>query len=184
MLCITGNTDSKYFFEVAVLGDMFRIEISAIHSVIRDRLCACIDNASIGEFYVLICIGFILNDDGWFITNNHVMEEGASAVAYFDIPDREAGDRYTKLTVIGGVYNSEEKDIFIGKLEGYEKIESYYHEIGFTESYTVGEKSYTIGYPNSSVKMEINAGVIIEISILDSNSSLIHIWANILSIDY
>ena len=52
--------------------------------------------------------------------------------------------------------------MFIGKLEGYKKIKEYYHKIDFTEQYTIGEKSYSVGYPNSSIKMEINSGKILE----------------------
>lgn len=106
--------------------------------------------------------GFVINDEGWFITNNHVMENGHSAIAFFDIKDRTAGSQYTQLGIIGGVYNSSEKDIFIGKLDGYEKIKSYYNPIEFTENYSKGETAYTVGYPNSSVKMEINSGEILE----------------------
>ena len=52
--------------------------------------------------------------------------------------------------------------MFIGKLEGYKKIKEYYHKIDFTEQYTIGENSYSVGYPNSSIKMEINSGKILE----------------------
>lgn len=106
--------------------------------------------------------GFVLNDEGWFITNNHVMKDANSAVAFFDIEDKSSGNKYTQLNVLGGIYNSADKDFFIGKLEGYAKIKQYYNKIGFTEEYTVGEKVYTLGYPNSSVKMEINGGEILE----------------------
>ena len=106
--------------------------------------------------------GFVLNAEGWFITNNHVMEGATSAVAFFDIKDKSAGSQYTQLNVLGGIYNSEEKDIFIGKLSGYEKIKNYYNPIIFTENYSKGDVAYTIGYPNSSVKLEINSGEILE----------------------
>lgn len=106
--------------------------------------------------------GFVINRDGWFITNNHVMEDGYSAVAFFDIKDSAGGQQYTQLKILGGVYWDEEKDIFIGKLEGYDKISSYYNEIGFTEDYAQEEISYSVGYPNSSTKLQINAGTILE----------------------
>lgn len=106
--------------------------------------------------------GFILNKDGWFITNNHVMEGADKASAFFDIKDSESGNQYTRLKVIGGAYCNSQKDIFIGKLDGYCEIEEYYKNIPFTTEYSSGENSYTVGYPNSSVKMEINSGKILE----------------------
>ena len=105
--------------------------------------------------------GFVLNSDGWFITNNHVMNEAHSAVAFFDIKDEDGG-RYTELKILGGVFNSEKKDIFIGKLDGYDKISSHYKEIDFCEDYEEGEVCYSVGYPNSSVKMAINSGTVME----------------------
>lgn len=106
--------------------------------------------------------GFIIDEEGWFITNNHVMEGGASAIAYFDIEDAYSSSKYVHLSVAGCVYNSKEKDIFIGKLEGYDKLSNYYHDIDFIEEYQIGEKVYSIGYPNSSLYMKINKGVILD----------------------
>ena len=106
--------------------------------------------------------GFVINEDGWFITNHHVMEGVYSAKAYFDIIDSEEGNRYTELKILGGIYDDSEKDIYIGKLSQYKKIKSYYKPILFTEKYSQGETSYTLGYPNSSVVMQINSGVILE----------------------
>ena len=106
--------------------------------------------------------GFIINKDGWFITNHHVMEYAYSAKAYFDIIDSEEVNRYTELKILGSIYDDSEKDIYIGKLSQYEKIETYYNEILFSEEYSQGEVVYTLGYPNSSVSMQINAGLILE----------------------
>lgn len=106
--------------------------------------------------------GFVINEDGWFITNDHVMAGGYSAVAFFDIKDSTEGHQYTQLNILGGAYNSAEKDIFIGKLEGYDKIKSYYQAIPFTENYTQSDLSYSVGYPNSSTTMQIHAGTILE----------------------
>ena len=106
--------------------------------------------------------GFVINQDGWFVTNNHVMEYGYSAVAFFDIKDSANGQQYMQLNIIGGAYNDAEKDIFVGKLEGYSKISKYYKNIGFTEEYAQEETSYSVGYPNSSTKLQINAGTISE----------------------
>lgn len=106
--------------------------------------------------------GFIINEEGWFITNDHVMDGASSAVAFFDIRDSENGRKYTELNIYGGAYHSSEKDIFIGKIEGYHKIKEHYQAISFSETYVAGERAHTIGYPNSSVKMEINSGVLLE----------------------
>lgn len=106
--------------------------------------------------------GFIINNKGWFITNYHVMEDAYSAKAYFDIVDSVDGNKYTQLKILGGVYADFEKDIYIGKLSDYNKIEHYYNSILFTENYSQGEISYTLGYPNSSVTMQVNAGVILD----------------------
>lgn len=106
--------------------------------------------------------GFILNDNGYFITNYHVMDECYSATAFFDIKDYDEGRQYTQLDIEGWVYASEDKDIFIGKLKGYDKIKDHYRSINFTENYEKDEIAYTFGYPNSSIKMEINSGVILE----------------------
>ena len=106
--------------------------------------------------------GFVLNEQGWFITNNHVMDGADSAIAFFDIKDSTSGTQYTRLDIIGGICNDPQKDIFVGKLDNYAKIKKYYNDISLTTEYTEGEKSYSVGYPNSSVKMEINGGVILE----------------------
>lgn len=132
--------NSEYF-----LGNVFQI-------VVKDADGAPISTGS----------GFVINDEGWFITNNHVLKDASSAIAFFDIPDKKNGSRYTALDIIGGIYNSSEKDVFIGKLSGYEAIKTYYKDISFTTNYTVGEIAYTIGYPNSSTRMEINSGTILE----------------------
>lgn len=106
--------------------------------------------------------GFVINKDGWFITNDHVMDTAYSAVAFFDIKDTTAGQQYTQLNILGGVFHDAQKDVFIGKLEGYSKISKHYQEIPFTEEYAKGDVSYSVGYPNSSTKLQINAGTISE----------------------
>ena len=132
--------DTSYF-----CGNVFQI-------VVKDQT---------GEPY---CVGsgFVVNDEGWFITNNHVMENGYSASAYFDIKDEANGNKYTTLDILGGVYNDATKDIFIGKLANYEKIKDHYKEIKFTEEYAEGDTCYSVGYPDSSITLEINKGTVLE----------------------
>lgn len=106
--------------------------------------------------------GFVFHKNGWFITNDHVMKDAHSAQAYFDIKDSVEGNRYTILNILGGVYHDEKKDVFVGKLEGYEKLADHFQDIAFTEEYTQGDVCYSVGYPNSSVTMEINKGTVQE----------------------
>ena len=105
--------------------------------------------------------GFVVNEEGWFITNNHVMEDSYSATAFFDIPDSTQGTKYTSLNVLGGVYHDATKDVFIGKLENYGKLQEFYRPISFTQEYEQEEACYSVGYPNSSVTMEINSGTVL-----------------------
>ena len=106
--------------------------------------------------------GFVINEDGWFITNNHVMEDAYTASAFFDIRDENSGTKHTTLDIIGGVYNDEKKDIFIGKLAGYEKIRSHYKKIVFTEEYAEGDTCSAIGYPNAAISLEYSRGKVLE----------------------
>ena len=43
--------------------------------------------------------GFVFDEQGWFITNYHVMENAYFAKAIFEIPDIESGESYTRLDV-------------------------------------------------------------------------------------
>ena len=104
--------------------------------------------------------GFMINDQGWFMTNAHVMDGAYSGVAYFDIKNVETGETYVSLFIVKGMSIDRDKDIFVGQLAGYNKIKSYYKDIPFRTDYEVGEIAYSVGYPNSSVDMQMNKGVI------------------------
>lgn len=105
--------------------------------------------------------GFVFNDKGWFITNDHVMEDGYFAEAIFDIKDIEKGENFTKLDINLASYKHEDKDIFIGKIDNYSKIgNKYYQEFEFETVYKPGDLTYSVGYPNSSIRLEINEGYI------------------------
>ena len=104
--------------------------------------------------------GFVFNKSGWFITNAHVMEDAYQAVAIFEIKDSSTGESFTTLEIKNASYVHHDKDIFIGKLEGYGKISSHYNNIPFQTSHSVGDVTYSVGYPNSSVSMEIHEGEI------------------------
>ena len=104
--------------------------------------------------------GFVFNKSGWFITNAHVMEDAYQAVAIFEIKDPKTGESFTTLQIKQGAYVHYDKDIFIGKLDGYSKIASHYKNIPFQTKHSVGDVTYSVGYPNSSVSMEIHKGEI------------------------
>ena len=106
--------------------------------------------------------GFVFNKDGWFITNAHVMEDAYQAVAIFEIKDSATGESFTTLEIKNGSYVHYDKDIFIGKIDGYSKIATHYNDIPFQSEHSVGDVTYSVGYPNSSVSMEIHEGEIKE----------------------
>lgn len=105
---------------------------------------------------------FVFNSDGWFVTNAHVMEDAYYAQAIFNIPNNETGESFTYLNINSGTYYHLDKDIYIGKIEGYNSLESYYKEFTVNSTYKTGEKTYSIGYPNSSTELNINEGRVTE----------------------
>ena len=106
--------------------------------------------------------GFVFNKYGWFITNAHVMEDAYQAVAIFEIKDSATGESFTTLEIKNGSYVHYDKDIFIGKIDEYSKIATHYNDIPFQSEHSVGDVTYSVGYPNSSVSMEIHEGEIKE----------------------
>ncbi len=102
--------------------------------------------------------GFIFNKSGWFITNSHVMENAVKASAIFEIENYTEGNSYTTLEIDRGYHDSPQKDIFIGRISDYSKISNKYQDIPMVRDYEVGDVTYSVGYPNVSVKMEIHAG--------------------------
>ena len=106
--------------------------------------------------------GFVFNNNGWFVTNYHVIEGAVTADAVFEIENYATGDSYTTLKISHAYYSSPEKDIFIGRIEDYSKISSYYQNIALVRDYTVGDKVYSVGYPNGTEKMEMNAGEVVD----------------------
>ena len=105
--------------------------------------------------------GFVFNQDGWFITNAHVMEGCYFATGIFNIPDKEKGEAFTKLEIDSAFYRHQEKDVFIGKLTDYAKLQDYYKNIRFTTEYDIGDEAYSVGYPNASVDLILNKGKVI-----------------------
>ena len=103
---------------------------------------------------------FVFNRDGWFVTNAHVMEDAYYAQAIFNIPDHATGESFTYLSMNNGTYYHADKDIYIGKLDNYSTISSYYKEIPLDLTYEIGETTYSVGYPLSSTELAVNVGKI------------------------
>lgn len=105
---------------------------------------------------------FVYNEEGWFVTNAHVMELAYTAKAIFEIKDEETGKSFTTLDIDLSAYNNRSVDIFVGKISGYSKIANYYKPIKFCEDFDIGETTYSVGYPNSVANMEVNKGKVIK----------------------
>lgn len=105
---------------------------------------------------------FVFNKDGWFITNAHVMEDAYYAQAIFNIPNSKTGESFTYLNINSGTYYHLDKDIYIGKIENYSYVSSYYKNIKVDTEFQIGEKTYSVGYPNSSTELKMNEGEVTE----------------------
>jgi len=106
--------------------------------------------------------GFVYNSKGYFITNSHVMEGAYYATAIFEIRNDALSESFTKLEIEYVAYDNPDKDIFIGKISNYNLISDYFKDITFVDEHEIGEKTYSIGYPSTSVNMQINEGLITE----------------------
>lgn len=105
--------------------------------------------------------GFVINNQGWFITNYHVLDEACLADAVFQIKNYATSESYTTLSIEKISYYDKDKDIIIGKLENYASIASYYQRIPLQTNYNVGDLTYSVGYPDGIENMEINEGEIL-----------------------
>lgn len=110
--------------------------------------------------------GFVLNEEGWFITNYHVMDSAYSAYAVFD-----GSNVFPE--IIGCVYADETRDIYIGKLDNYEPTAENYKPIGFVDTCTTGQITYSFGYPTPAVRLQINRG-----SVLDPSGTILNYKPN------
>ena len=144
----TADINPKYFS-----GNVFQIVVKDLYGTPR----------SVGS-------GFIFNSNGWFVTNYHVIENAVSANAIFEIENFSTGDSYTTLKISHAYYSSPEKDIFIGRIEDYKTISAHYQKIPLVRDYKVGDTVYSVGYPNASIKMEVNKGEIVDESNKKVNS--------------
>lgn len=106
--------------------------------------------------------GFVFDSEGYFITNYHVMEDGFFAEAIFDVTNSQSGESNVRLNIDFALYQDDKNDYFIGKIEDYpEYMSDYFNKIKFSTGYFVGDTTYSVGYPYSSVEMEVNKGEIV-----------------------
>lgn len=117
---------------------------------------------NLGEAPIGLGSGFVLNEKGWFITNYHVLENAYAASAIFEVRNPSDGSSYTTLEISKIAYFDKDKDILIGKIDNYSKIASYYKSITFNTKYTVGDVTYSVGYPGGTSRMEVNKGEVLK----------------------
>lgn len=115
---------------------------------------------NLGQTPVATGSAFVFNKDGWFVTNAHVVEDAYYLKGIFNIPNNITKESFTYLEIESGSYYHLEKDIYIGKLKNYQSISKYYKDFSFTQSYDIGQKTYSVGYPSSSVDLMIYKGEI------------------------
>jgi len=143
----SGNTSSTSISTVSIqksdfIGNVFQLIVF-----------------NLGEQPISTGTGFVFHQDGWFVTNSHVVEKGYSAKAIFEIPNTNDGSFFTNLDINLASHNDVFKDFFIGKISNYSLISNqYYKQFEFTTAYNVGDVTYSVGYPNSSVDLRINKG--------------------------
>ena len=117
----------------------------------------------LGQTPVATGSAFVFNKDGWFITNAHVVEGAYYLKGIFNISNNVTKESFTYLEIESGSYYHLKKDIYIGKLKNYQSISNYYKDFSFTQSYDMGQITYSVGYPNSSADLKINKGEVTDI---------------------
>ncbi|MCD8041089.1 MAG: serine protease [Clostridia bacterium] len=141
---VCGYVDESYIPDTSYfVGNVFQI-------VVLD----------LGKQAIALGTGFVINEEGYFITNSHVMEDAYYAYALFEIVNMAEGESFTKLEINLGGYNNADKDIFVGKIENYSSISAYYNDIKIATEYEVGETTYSVGYPSGTAYMQVNKGVV------------------------
>ena len=105
--------------------------------------------------------GFVINKDGWFITCAQVMKNAYEATAIFEIWDIYTKKSYTELEIEKAAYINHDTDIFVGILSGYGRIDDHYNDIPFKIGSSVGDVTYSVGYPSNATSMEFHRGQIV-----------------------
>ena len=117
----------------------------------------------LGERPIATGTGYVFSKDGWFITNAHVMSDCYYAYAVFNIRDEKKGESFIKLPIEQASFIDKAKDIFIGKIKNYlTSVSEHFKEFSMSTEHEIGDVTYSIGFPNSSIKIECNKGLIIE----------------------
>jgi uncharacterized repeat protein (TIGR02543 family) len=141
-----------------VLKAIWNIDVSYFYGNVFQIL-----TYNLGKIPLSTGSGFIINSDGWFISNAHVFEGAYFSDAFFNIKDSIEGSNYTKLNIDEISYYNNSKDLIIGKITNYNMLsEKYYKDLKFHDGYEIGDITYSVGYPYSSIDLEVNEGIIIE----------------------
>lgn len=106
--------------------------------------------------------GFFINEDGTFITNAHVVDDG-----WYGRIDRDSTVYDIDIDYI--YHYNEASDYAILKLDDkYSHID--YPVVEFSEDYEIGDTVYSIGYPNNSYESKISSGVILSEEVISGRS--------------
>jgi hypothetical protein len=110
--------------------------------------------------------GFILNSNGTFVTNAHVVEDGWYIFADFD-------GKVTDYEVEWIYHYDAQKDFAIGKLKSaYNRT---FTPVEFAKNYDVGTKVFSVGYPQNSYQRIVKSGEILATNYRVQNSTINYI---------
>lgn len=134
------ETDGKTFTVIAerqpqasyFAGNVFRILVKDLSGTV----------ISVGT-------GFVFDETGRFITNSHVMKGGYEAEAVFAIGDG-AGASVTSFDEVRGYSDHADKDIFVGKIEGYAKIADHYKDLSLVAG-TAEDTAFSVSYTDAEL---------------------------------
>ncbi|MCK4551545.1 MAG: trypsin-like peptidase domain-containing protein [Tenericutes bacterium] len=113
--------------------------------------------------------GYILKEDGTFITNAHVLEDAWNAEGRFD--GFEFG-----YDVEGICYYNEDIDLAVGKLNIIDDFKPV--PVEFSEDYYEDDVIYSIGYPSYATEAKITEGIILSTYYTSDIYDMVYIRTN------
>ena len=149
---VTGDTNKVYTYTAAGMPKLSYFAGNIFQIIAKD----------LAGNPQMIGTGFVVNKEGWFITNYHVLEGSFLADAVFEIRNYVTNESFTTLEIEGISFFDKDKDIAIGKIKNYASIVSHYKNIPLSMSHNVGDVTYSIGYPNAAKNMQIHEGKVLD----------------------